>query len=329
MEPEIRARYSEGVLKDAMRRYGIAPDEIKLLDGFESYIYEYHRDGNDFILRIGHSRRRTPSLIQGEVEWINYLADGGAGVARAILSEAGNLVEAIADGRGGQFLATTFVKAPGRPPGEVGWTPALYEAYGRLLGRIHALSKHYTPSNPTIRRPDWNDPQNLDTLTWLPEDEVILIEKSRQVLRYLTTLPRDANSYGLIHQDAHSGNFFVTEGNQITLFDFDDCVYGWFIYDIAMVIFYMVTNHHDPRGLVQSFWPRFWTGYCTENTLDPRWLCEIPWFMKLREIDLYAVIVRSFEDIEHIDEPWSARYMEGRKRRIEEDVPVVEFDFSE
>ncbi|NLX08819.1 MAG: phosphotransferase [Chloroflexi bacterium] len=327
MEPEIRARYTDAILHDALHRYGIAPDQIRLLDGFESYIYEYSRNGADFILRIGHSRRRTAGLIQGEVEWINYLAAGGAGVARAVLSEAGKLVEAIDDGRGGQFLATAFVKAPGCPAWEFGWTPALYEAYGRLIGRIHALSKQYTPSDPAIRRPDWDDPKNLDTLSWLPEDEPVFIEKAQQILAHLHTLPRDANSYGLIHQDAHSANFFVAEGNQITLFDFDDCVYGWYIYDIAMVVFYMVTNHPGPSDLMQSFWPCFWQGYCAENTLDRGWLSEIPWFLKLREIDLYAALLRSFGSTEQINDPWPARYMRDRKRRIAEDVPVVEFDF--
>ncbi|MBN1310766.1 MAG: phosphotransferase [Anaerolineae bacterium] len=327
MEFEIKSCYNDGILQDAMRRYNIAPDQITLLDGFESYIYEFTRNSGDYILRIGHSRRRTPELIRGEVEWINHLAGGGAGVARAIRSKTGQLVEAIDDKHGGKFLATAFVKAPGRPVWEVGWTPMLYETYGQLVGRIHALSKVYTPSDPAIRRHAWNHPQNLDALNWLPAGETVPIERFHQVTNHLEELPRDVGSYGLIHQDAHSGNFFVDDDGQITLFDFDDCVYAWYVYDIAMVVFYMVVNHPDPDGLIQAFWPRFWAGYCAENTLDPGWLAEIPWFLKLREIDLYALHFRSFEDVHDIDAPWSRQYMDGRKARIEGDVPLVAFDF--
>ncbi len=43
----------------------------------------------------------------------------------------------------------------------------------------------------------------------------------------------------MIHQDAHTGNLFVDDDYTMTLFDFDDCVYGHFIYDIAMVLFYI------------------------------------------------------------------------------------------
>ena len=329
MEFEIKSRYNDGILHDAMRCYDIAPDQISLLDGFESYIYEFMHNGSDYILRIGHSRRRTPEMIRGEVEWINHLADGGAGVARAIHSKANRLVEAIDDGHGGQFLATAFVKAPGCPVWEAGWTPALYQTYGQLLGRIHALSKAYTPSDPAIRRHDWDHPQNMDVLNWLPADEPVPIEKFQHVIKHLETLPHDPDGYGLIHQDAHSGNFFVDNDGQITLFDFDDCVYGWYVYDIAMVVFYMVVNHPDPDGLMQAFWPRFWAGYCAENTLDPAWLAEIPWFLKLREIDLYALHFRSFDDVDNLDNPWSRQYMDGRRERIEGDVPLVVFDFAD
>ena len=95
-----------------------------------------------------------------------------------------------------------------------------------------------------------------------------------------------------------------------------------------MVVFYMVTNHPDPDGLLQDFWPPFWAGYCAENTLDPGWLSEIPYFLKLREIDLYALHFRSFEDVEHIDHPWSAQFMHGRKAHIEAGEPVVTYHFT-
>ena len=72
------SRFNDNILHAAMQRYDIAADQIHLLDGFESFIYEFNRPDGDFILRIGHSLRRTPDLIRGEVDWINYLSDGGS-----------------------------------------------------------------------------------------------------------------------------------------------------------------------------------------------------------------------------------------------------------
>ena len=133
MDSKIIARYNDSILQEAMRRYGIAKDQIKSLDAFESFIYEFERDGSGYILRIGHSIRKSESLIQGEVDWINYLARGGVSVARAIPSKSGKLVEVIDDGQGGQFLATAFVRAVGQPPWDAGWTSERYENYGRLI----------------------------------------------------------------------------------------------------------------------------------------------------------------------------------------------------
>ena len=89
MDQHIIARYNDTILHEAMRRYVIAPDKIHLLDSFESIVYEFEREGKGFVLRIGHSFRKSEALIQGEVDWINHLARGGVSVARAIPSENG------------------------------------------------------------------------------------------------------------------------------------------------------------------------------------------------------------------------------------------------
>jgi len=65
MEPRIKDRFNDKILDEACRRYGIAPGHIHLLDGFESFMYEFDRPDGDFILRLGHSFRRTPELIHG------------------------------------------------------------------------------------------------------------------------------------------------------------------------------------------------------------------------------------------------------------------------
>jgi Ser/Thr protein kinase RdoA (MazF antagonist) len=326
MEHQIKSRYNDDILHEAMVRYGIAEDRIHLLDGFESFIYEFERDGSAYILRIGHSLRRSIPMIQGEVNWVNYLAAGGVPAARAILSENGKLVEPIDDGQGEHFLATAFVKARGGHPKRADWTPRFYEAYGAMMGRMHALSKRYEP-DPSTWRPQWDDPETMDVVQFLPPSEVIAAEKYRALTEHLRALPRDVDSYGLIHQDAHTGNLFVDEAGNITLFDFDDCVYGWFIYDIAMALFYAAPfEQSGASSFTGEFMPYFLRGYRRENRLDPAWLKELPYFLKMREIDLYAIIYRSFS-VNNLDDPWVVEFMDGRKQRIENDVPFIDFDF--
>lgn len=327
MEQRIKDRYHEGILHQARRRFGIAKESIELLDGFESYMYEFTMDGEPGILRISHNIRRTADQIRGEVDWINYLSAGGASVAGAQKSLSGELVESIDDEHGGQFLATAFEKAPGRHSWEAGFweRPRVFEGYGRLLGRMHALSKEYSPAKPSWRRPEWDDPNSLDLESWLPAGNGVVLEKFHELMRYLRDLPRDVDSYGLIHQDAHAGNFFVDDDGRLTLFDFDDCGYGWYVYDLAMVLFYAVTNRSDAETFGPRFWKAFLAGYEMENQLDSAWFKEIPHFLKLREIDLYGVIHRSFDVATLVEDKWAAQFMKGRKEKIENGVPYVTF----
>ena len=327
MEKRSKERFNDNILQAAMARYGIAPGQIHLLDGFESFMYAFDRGPEACILRIGHTFRRSEALIRGEVDWINFLADGGATVARAVLSAEGNLVEPLDDGRGELFLTTAFRRAEGKPPPrEASWPPRLYETYGQLLGRMHKLSKGYEPADPAWRRPQWDDEIMLDVETHLPETDTRVADRFRALMAHLETLPRDAESYGLIHFDAHGGNFFVDAEGTITLFDFDDCNYSWFANDLAIVLFYLLVDRADGPAFLGEFMPHFLRGYRGENRLDPVWLREIPHFMKLREIDLYAIIHRSF-DVDNLDHPWCARYMRGRKERIEAGRPFIDYDF--
>ena len=326
MEEAIRIRYNGSILAEAVARYAIDPAQLETLPAFESYLYEFQRADAQYVLRLSHSLRRSAALIHVEVDWINFLHRGGAGVARAVASPQGQLVEAIDDGHGGQFLATAFVRAPGTHPRLADlWQPPLAVDYGRLIGRIHALSTRYQVPNPAWARPRWDAAGMMDVARWLPPDDEPVLERHRALMAYLRGLPQD-HGYGMIHQDAHGGNFFVDEAGQITLFDFDDCVHGHFIYDIAMVIFYAVVNQPEPEAIISNFLPHFGRGYRQAYNLAASWLPEIPYFLKLREIDLYAVIHRSF-DVNAIDNQWVAQFMTGRRQRLVEGIPFLDVDF--
>lgn len=328
MDPRYKTRFTDAMLEDALRRYGAAPESVEKLDGFESFIFSIAGPrGQELILRIGHSNRRPEALVQGEAEWINMLHAGGAGVARVVPSLQGRLVEPIADGQGEHFIAAAFEKAPGGELRPEQATPEVIQEWGRAVGRLHALSVGFQPRFP---RPAFDDPIMLDpegVLRTVPGEERVL-ERFAELRAALADLPRsDPAAYGMIHQDAHPGNFYITAGGKITLFDFDDCCTSWYVNDIAIVLFYAVMGWPDPLAFTRRFMGHFLRGYRGEKAVGREWLARIPLFLKLREIDLYAAIHRSF-DVNNLTHPWVARYMDGRKQRIEQGAPYLDFDFS-
>ena len=131
----------------------------------------------------------------------------------------------------------------------------------------------------------------------------------------------------MIHFDMHGGNFFVDGTGSINLFDFDDCHYSWFAYDVAISLFYVVMGAENEAESALDFLRNFIIGYQIENQFRAEWLKQIPVFLKMREIDLYAIIHRSF-DLDTTDDKWVLWYMDGRKEKIEGDVPYVNADFT-
>ena len=99
----------------------------------------------------------------------------------------------------------------------------------------------------------------------------------------------------LTHMDLHFGNFFVgIHSQRVTLFDFDDCAYGWYIMDIAMLLFDVLVVYDQPDH--QQFGQRFLTnvlrGYIPSMPDSAFWVEQLPLFLKLLEISLFITLYR-------------------------------------
>ncbi len=293
--------------------------------GLKSFIYEVRQGADRRILRITHSLHRDAAAIRGEVDWLDYLAGYGVSVAYALPSLSGEMVEVLGEGEE-YFCATSYIFAPGSSPRLADWESGLMVDVGRLVGRMNHLAKSYLPRDPRAARPHLlQDIQGFER--FLPPSEEAVAEKYRQLLSALHELPTGRDVYGIVHQDVHGGNFYIENG-KITLFDFDDTLYGWYAYDLAMAFFYVLP--HDcstPADLAfaRSAFAQLMQGYSQESSLGERWLREIPRFLKLREIDLYIAIHRSM-DLNNLD-PWCASFMKNRREKILGDIPFVDIDF--
>jgi Ser/Thr protein kinase RdoA (MazF antagonist) len=236
------------------------------------------------------------------------------------------LVEVI-DINKSSFIIYAFEKAPGRFPGKDDLNDELFEKWGRLTGRMHALAKEYRPPASPQRRFEWYEDVSLWVEEFIPPSQGLVIAKIKEHIARLRALAVDADSYGLIHSDLHHSNFFINDGNIIPI-DFDDCHYSWYATDIAMPLFYMLREPYvgaDNIEFAYHFMDFFMRGYNRENRIDLPWMKRIPDFMKLREMDLYMAIHSAGEG--NLDR-WCRDFMKNRRNRIENDIPVIDVDFS-
>lgn len=316
-------------LAQAAALYGVPASALRLMrGGHYTHVYRFSKDGADFVLRL-MPRGEDQELIhlQATVHWLQYLVEGGALVPEPAPTKNGSRVESILH-EGQEWLVMTVSLAPGILAENLGldrWDPLLFQELGRTVGTVHALSRKYIPP-AGLRRPDWDASVNLFNHP-APEHEWLAC-KQAAVLDRIRKLPRGGEDYGMIHADLHFGNFIIDFSTRsITLIDFDDCAYGWFVMDLAVLLFDILVLYEGEERLefAREFMIHLLSGYRSQSSISRFWVEQIPLFLKLLEINLYADLLY-LEKTDHID-PWVAKFLPGRREKIEGDVPYVDIDF--
>lgn len=57
-------------------------------------------------------------------------------------------------------------------------------------------------------------------------------------LLQLAVLARNDTNWGLTHGDYLLSNMNITADGPVTVYDFDECAYGWSLLDIAVYLYY-------------------------------------------------------------------------------------------
>ncbi|XEC96199.1 phosphotransferase enzyme family protein [Paenibacillus tarimensis] len=336
MEQEVERLFGEHILQEAAFRFGLKTDALSKLGDFENYVYAAEQDGAGVILRLTHSSHRTLDQVRAELDWIAYLAASGMEhEISGYLPSRDNLPAERIDADHSYFIACLFRKAPGKSPDSKDptvWNERLFREWGAVTGRIHRLTRGYLPSvRGVARRPEWDEDELIvQADRYIPAEDTVVRERLRTVLARLKRLPKPIDGYGLIHTDIHEGNFFLEQG-RMTVFDFDDSVYNWFIHDVAIPLYYALSRGipewygGDRTAFARDFFAAFWKGYASEYRLSPEWVDEIPAFLEMRDLILYVVIHKKM-DVSALPERLKTRLGEIRER-IVSGRPLVELDF--
>jgi len=331
LEKTIRALLNDSILKEAAGIYGFDHGGLTDLHGFQNFVYRARRDSQMYILRIAHSSHRSLEMTEAELEWIQYLVRHGVNAAAPITSIEGKLAGRV-NLDDSYFVVTAFEKAEGGKPDGMTFMENndMIRKLGRLTGKIHALSKKFPADKRGLQRKNWNENHYLSKFAdYIPAPYTHVIEKTNQFMDGLHSLPRDPDGFGLIHGDINFNNFHVYNG-ELTLFDFDECEYNWYVADIANPLFYVTplpSDGEDKRNrAAKRFYDHFMDGYARENTLDALWLKRMPQFLRLREILVYSGAFRSL-DLNDLH-PWSKEMLETTTRNLEHDLPFLEIDFA-
>ena len=241
-------------------------------------------DGKRYVLRI-HSPLKTVETVQSEMMWLAALRrETELVVPEPISTRDGSFltiigVDEIPESR----ICVLFRWIDGRFLDDR-LTPDHLERVGAFMACLQSHGAQFKPSDGFIRG-------RVDTLTEQarraagrgtseavlrkqidhPADETAairlvseicspedgsrvatLIRKIRDVQR---AVGQTSETFGLIHGDLHQGNYFFHQG-QVRAIDFDDCGYGYYLYDIAVTLSEVNWRKNTPelrKGFIKGY----------------------------------------------------------------------------
>ena len=301
--------------------------EIEGHEGGRNRIFICSKDGEKrFVLRVSANGDRTEKDYIAETEFVHYLAQNGALVADVIPSVNGKLVEVVeasggaaCDSGASPVFISLFEYAKGMLLCDNGYRyreGAPLEEYffntGKTLGKIHALAKRYVPATD-CRRPDYFDKYNMDYIHKLiPDIPTVYSDLKNAIsirLEKFHALPTDTQSYGLVHFDFSDGNYHIdmTTGD-ITVFDFDNCIYCWYMFDLANLYLHgegwarHISDPKEREAYMQHYFDTILEGYKTEATIDDTLLNQLPLFIDMvmieNIVDEFECAAREGEEVD-------------------------------
>lgn len=225
--------------------------EVSLLKYSENltYLVKDRKTQNKYVLRLYRMGYHDPEEMLGELKWIHQLKkDVDIRIPSVYAGKDGKLIQNIHLGEENQqeVFVSLFEYIEGHTLREL--TLAEIQNYIEKIGEItaqfhlHALGWE---ESSTLNRFSWDFESLIgrdarwgkyDTLKVLKKEEKSVCERAVHLIKKrIEQYGKSKERYGLIHSDLNLNNVIV-QGEEIYVIDFDDCGYGWFLYDLATTV---------------------------------------------------------------------------------------------
>ncbi|WP_066306961.1 phosphotransferase enzyme family protein [Bacillus sp. FJAT-29814] len=274
----------------------LSQSTIKLLNYSENatYLVTNTETGEKYILRVGRPGYHTKTAVESELEWIKSInRHSSIHVSLPITGGNGDYIQVV-NHENMAYHCTLFSFLEGEAPNEDHEHELIsqFEMLGAITAQLHNHSilnweelrkfKRLTWDYDTIlgQSPKWGRWE--DGLAITPERKALFTKASEKIRQRLERFGKAPDRYGLIHSDLRLANLLVDQG-QIKVIDFDDCGFGWYLYDLATSLSFIEHKPYVPK-LVES-WLK---GYRSVRPLSEEEEQDIPTFILMRRLQLVA-----------------------------------------
>ncbi|WP_328360746.1 phosphotransferase [Mycobacterium sp. NBC_00419] len=285
----------------ALPAYGRAADaELRLLSLSENATYLVE-DDQPIVLRVHRPGYHSLAAIQSELAWMKALRTETAVTAPELVParDGSDVVLAEADGTALHVDAVTFVAGctAEEDPEAVG-----FDELGRITAVMHDHARRWTPPSgftrfrwdlETTLGPDarWGNWRLAPGLTGA--DTEWIQRASDDITAKLTEFGCAPDRFGLVHADLRLANLMVdpaVAGTGITVIDFDDCGWSWYLADLGAAVSFIEDTPASERIIADWL-----TGYFQVGSIPAAHLELIPSFVMMRRINLTAWIASHYD----------------------------------
>lgn len=289
---------TEGLVRAHLPDWSLPPDAaLQLLSISENATFRATAGARDMVIRVYRPGYHEAAEIRSELAWIEALrADGVVPTPAIIPTHDGRLLNEVnEDGTLRRLAAFAFV--PGIEPHEGADLAHWFTRLGTFHARLHAHAKGWRRPEGFARkvwdfesmlgeRPLWGD---FRVALGLDAAGRALLERTARALKDRLAPLTTPESFGLIHADLRLANL-LADGDSLTLIDFDDCGFSWYLYDFASAVSFM---EHSP--LVPALKEAWMAGYRTLAPLPADADAQLDVFVMLRRMLLTAWVASHAE----------------------------------
>lgn len=243
------------------------------------------------ILRVHRPDYHTRQEIESELIWIDSLREQKIVRTAAPLGLVSGGRIAGFQHEGVDRLVVGFEFLPGHAPAPENNLKKAFYTLGSVTARLHEHIKGWATPVGFKRKVwdfdsmlgqwplwgDWRDAMGLDD-----KGKHLLEQTATLLAQKLETYGSDASRFGLVHADLRLANLLMGEDG-LSVIDFDDCGYSWFMYDFAAAISFMEEDKQIPD--LKNSWVK---GYRSVAYLPSKEEQAIPMFIMLRRMLLTA-----------------------------------------
>ncbi len=306
VERSLAAVFGVAAAREAAAHWGYGGDaslDLLCVSENATYLVSDARTSELAVLRLSRPGYHEHDALASELAWTAALREARVvSTPRWLPTATGEPMACLPPASPGEPSrhAVLFGYARGEHPADA--SGSAFAEIGELAARLHAHSR------------SWRKPAGFHRFSWdladalgcgeaapgrwghwrpgyEPAERRVLQEAETQLRQALSSYGYDAERYGLIHADLRAANLLLSgDGggitaptSSVTVIDFDDCGYGWFLYDLAASVSFL--EHRPELPELVTGWLEGYRRTATVSTAD---LSVIPALVMLRRLQLQA-----------------------------------------